>query len=351
MRIGAQRRQVRAVVAMHGHALAPGDESCDRIPRHGHATAGELRPHVLGTADDHSWITHRPPQGPGRQRGLGGVLGRALGAAERGHQPGHHVLRAGGLLADRDIQRGHVRVTHVLGQAGQHVAVHQPGQREAVPAHHPGESVPAGDDSVLPPLPGVPLTDLRTCPGRADEGQPVLTRPGRMRTRREDRYGVPVVEGGVQSGEPAIDSCAHALITDVGVDGIGEVDRGGPLRQRDHVTLGGEHEHLVGVQVKAQAVEELAGLCGFPLPVENLPQPGGLVLAGATSAGPPARFRPAVGKPERPRLGRTRRPGRDAVLLVLPVRRDPVLGPVVHRVGPDLQLHRLAVRPHDRRVQ
>ena len=41
----------------------------------------------------------------------------------------------------------------------------------------------------------------------------------------------------------------------------------------------------------------------------------------------------------------------DRLFLVLPVRRDAVLGPAVHVPGADLQLHRLAAGPDDRRVQ
>ncbi len=177
-----------------------------------------------------------------------------------------------------------------------------------------------------------------------------------MRPGDEDLDRVPVVQRGVQRDEPAVDPRAHALVAHIGVDGVGEVDRGRPLRQRDHVPFGGEHEDLVGVQVEAQAVEELAGFGALPLPVEDLAQPGGLVGPGGAPPGTaavPGRTGPgaAVGESERACPGLPGGPGADAVLLVLPVRRDPVLGPVVHRVRADLQLDGLALGADHRRVQ
>ena len=112
-----------------------------------------------------------------------------------------------------------------------------------------------------------------------------------------------------------------AVVADVGVDGVGEVDRRAAGRQALHVALGREDEDLVLEQVDAQRVHELARVAGLRLPLHHLAQPGELV------GGPVA------------------------LLLVHPVRRDAELGRLMHVEGADLDLERLAARADDGRVQ
>ena len=135
----------------------------------------------------------------------------------------------------------------------------------------------------------------------------------------------------------AVDPGADGAVADLGVHREGEVDRRGLPGQADDVALGREDEDLLRTEVVAQRLEELAGLLGLALPVQQLAQPQHVVgradlgrrteLAGAgPAAGPRA-------------------------LLVLPVRGDAVVGGAVHVVRADLQLDRLAVRADHRRVQ
>ena len=77
-----------------------------------------------------------------------------------------------------------------------------------------------------------------------------------------------------------------------------------------------------------ERLHELAGVLGLRLPVHDLPQPLQLLV-------------PAVG----PLAAAA------ALLLVHPVGGDAVLGGLVHVVGADLDLERLALRPDDRRVE
>ena len=87
-----------------------------------------------------------------------------------------------------------------------------------------------------------------------------------------------------------------------------------------------EHEHLVLEDVELDALDELGRvrLADVALPVHELAQPGelGVVVAVGLRA-----------------------------LLVAPVGGDADLGHLVHRVGPDLDLERLAVERDDRGVE
>ena len=109
-----------------------------------------------------------------------------------------------------------------------------------------------------------------------------------------------------------------------GVDAVGEVHRGTPLRERDDIALGSEDEDLGGGQVVAQCIEELVGVLGLTLPLQELPQPSEVIGALLAS---------------------------HIALLVPPVRRDAELRRTMHVPGADLQLHGLAVGSDDRGVQ
>ena len=128
----------------------------------------------------------------------------------------------------------------------------------------------------------------------------------------------------VQRHDTTVDLGAHAVRADVGVHGVGEVDRRGALREALHLALGSEDEDLVLEEVDPQRVHELAGVAGgLGLPLHHLPQPGELV--GGTVA--------------------------VALGLVEPVRGDAEFGRLVHVERADLDLERLAARPDDGRVQ
>ena len=123
-------------------------------------------------------------------------------------------------------------------------------------------------------------------------------------------------------------------MADLGVDGVGEVHRGGSRRQGQDITPGGEDVDLVPGHLVAQGVEELGGVLGLLLPVHELTQPAHVALVGVSGSASQGAGARGVG-----------------VLLVAPVRRHAVLGHAVHLVGADLDLHRLATRPHDSGVQ
>ena len=106
---------------------------------------------------------------------------------------------------------------------------------------------------------------------------------------------------------------------DIGVDRIGEVHRRGADGQGDDLAVGCEHVDLLQLQVGLQVGHEGARIIGLGLPLHDPRQPGHL-----------------VGR----RLG-----------LVVPVGGHAVLGPGVHLDRPQLELHLLALRTHDGRVE
>ncbi len=119
--------------------------------------------------------------------------------------------------------------------------------------------------------------------------------------------------------QAAVDLGADARVPDLGVHGVGEVDRGRPDRQRDHPTLRGEHEDLVLLEVGLQVLHELRRVGDLGLPVDDAVQP--VDVAGRR------------------------------VVLVGEVGGDAPLGPLVHLARADLDLDRLAGRTDDRGVQ
>ena len=192
-----------------------------------------------------------------------------------------------------------------------------------------GDRVLARLDGLLAALLGEPLLDLRLGPRRGDEGQPVAARAGRLGLAGEDLDDVAGLQPPLQRDQPAVDPRADAAVADLGVHRVGQVHRRRAPRQRDHVALGREDEDLLGGEVEAQRLEEVARVRGLTLPVEQLAHPRHLVDVDGLA--------PPVAAAAR--------------LLVAPVRGDAVLGGAVHLVGADLHLERLAVRPDHRGVQ
>ena len=62
-------------------------------------------------------------------------------------------------------------------------------------------------------------------------------------------------------------------VADLGVHGVGEVDRGRPERQGDHPPLRREDEHLVLLEVGLQALHELGRVGDVGLPVDDAVEP------------------------------------------------------------------------------
>ena len=167
-----------------------------------------------------------------------------------------------------------------------------------------------------------PLPDLVAGARRGGERHPVARRAA-TRLRGEDLDEVAVLQLVVQRHDAAVHLGADRLVADVGVHGVGEVDRRRAGRQRLHLALRREDVHLVVEEVGAERAHVLGGVLVVALPVHQRLHPGDPLVV-------------ALGRP---------------AALVEPVRGDAVLGLLVHLARPHLDLERRPVRPDHRRVQ
>jgi hypothetical protein len=126
---------------------------------------------------------------------------------------------------------------------------------------------------------------------------------------------IAIVEPVPELHHAAVDLGPHTMVADLGMDGIGEIDRRGAARQRFQVAARREAEDLVLEHRELGVREELLGLGRVLQDVEKLADPA-ILAAG----------------------------GDPALLLVGPVRRDPELGHLVHLPGLDLHPRSCAAR-------
>ena len=133
--------------------------------------------------------------------------------------------------------------------------------------------------------------------------------------RRHHLDDVAVAQARAERHHLAVDARADALVPDVGVDRVGEVDRRRVARQRLHLAGRREDVDLLGIELDLQVLQELLRIADLLLELEQLPQPEEVLLVAI---------------------------GAVPAFLVLPVRRDPFLGDAVHLGGADLDLERKA---------
>ena len=128
----------------------------------------------------------------------------------------------------------------------------------------------------------------------------------------------------MERDDAAVHLGAHSAVANVGVDRIGEVDRRRARRQNLHLALWREDVDLVGEEIGAQAAHVLARILVFLLPLHQRPDPCEPLVV--------VRLRLAAS-------------------LVHPVRRNAVLGLLVHLARSHLDLERSPLRPDHGRVQ
>ena len=134
-----------------------------------------------------------------------------------------------------------------------------------------------------------------------------------MARLRDDLDDVAVLEAGAQRDHLAVDPRAHALVADVGVDAVREVDGGRTAGQRPHLALRREDVDLLRIEVDLQVLQELLRVADLLLDLEQLPHPLEVALVAVVA---------------------------DAAFLVFPVRGDAILRATVHFLGADLDLER-----------
>ena len=132
-------------------------------------------------------------------------------------------------------------------------------------------------------------------------------------------------ELGTQRHRVAVDAGCHALVAQVGVHAVGEVDDGGTPRQAPDLALGREDVDGVGVEVDLDVIDEFQRVAGLLLDVEQRLEPVqrlDLLVAGVFALG-----------------------------LVEPVGGDAGFGDAVHLGRADLELDAAAVRADHGGVQ
>ena len=215
------------------------------------------------------------------------------------------------------------------GQAGldaPHLREHAPVRRLHPVVHARQlavEQLLAVNDVLVALLALEPLADLLARVARPDHVHPVAGGPV-LPLRRDDLDDIAVLEAVVERDEPVVHLRPDAAVADVGVDPVGEVERGRAGRKVADVALRGEDEDLVLEDVELDPLDELGGVRDLLLPVHQLAEPGELGVVAAVGL---------------------------RAFLVTPVRRDAHLGDLMHPVGPDLDLERLPVEGDHRGVE
>ena len=161
----------------------------------------------------------------------------------------------------------------------------------------------------------------------AGQYQRLPHRGGHLPFLPNDLYLVAVLQFGQQRRSMPVDLGADGGIADIGVDGIGEIDRGRPLGQGDEASVRREAKDLIEKQFELGMLQEFLRRAAFrkrfncsSQPLESL----ALACQDGAVAGP--------------------------ALLVEHVRGDPVAGDIVHRFSAHLKLHPLPTGSDDRRV-
>ena len=180
--------------------------------------------------------------------------------------------------------------------------------RQALSAKRLGQLLATAFDGVLAAFALEPLADLGLGPRRLGDAQPVARRSGGVGLAGDDLDDVGRAQHRVERHETSVHLRAHAVVPDLGVHGVGEVDRRRALDERDDPALGREDVDLVLAEVELQGLEEGDRVVLFLFDVGEALHPGDSLARGA--------------------------------LLVAPVRRDAELGAPVHLLGANLDLDR-----------
>ena len=115
------------------------------------------------------------------------------------------------------------------------------------------------------------LANLGARPPGAHKAQP--RRVGRGDWGGDHFHHVAIFQLGAQGDGFAVDAGAHRTVAHVAVNGVGEIDNGGPTRHGHDLALGREHIHRIGKEVHFDVVPELGSVAGFVLNVQKRLQP------------------------------------------------------------------------------
>ena len=222
---------VGAVAAVHRDAAALGDEAEDRVGRHRRAALGELDPDVGRALDDDAGVAGAGRLRRGARRSvmrdaLGEVLRRAVLAAVQLDHPAYDGLGAEVALPDRRVERRDVGQPEVRARP----AVSDSWESTRL-SGRPSLRISLAICSLPRSIASSRRSLVNHCRilvrARGDLTKLSQSRDGAgvRRLGGEDLDHVAVVERRLQRHQPAVDPGADRVVADLGVDGVGEVDR------------------------------------------------------------------------------------------------------------------------------
>ena len=288
------RPQLRTIDHMH----------LDCLLRPAHADDAVARQRVAAGSEGEGDARRQPLHRDRRARGGHGRRQPALARDRRGagHQRLHHRHIGDGLARDRLHQPLLVAQLQPAGGLVHRIGADLRGQARDDLV----EEFAAERDRLDALLLANEAADARARLGRGDERRPAGLRL--LRLRSQDLDLIAIGDLCAERHHLAVDLGAHRLVAEIGVDGIGEVDRGGALGQLDQLARGGEGEDPILVHRHPGRFEQLLGRFRLLDQLDEVADPGGLAH-----------------RPRRPRL-------------VGPMRGKAVFGLGVHLLVADLDL-------------
>src|SRR5438046_2966979 len=252
-----------AIASVDGEPAPPRDEAHDLVAGERVTALREADEQVVHAADADALVALRARR---RRRRLGPLRRLEEGA---GYQLVQELVHRALAVAERRQKVVAGRVAEVGRRLLDLLPAEQGRRIEPVLLGLTLEELSAQLDRARALLDLEPLVDLRPGARGLDDLEPVAARM--LARRRDDLDDVPLAERVAQRHELAVHLRADAVLADLRVDRVGEVDRRGTLGESLHVALGREDVHLVGEQVDAHGVHELARVLHVLLGLDQLP--------------------------------------------------------------------------------
>src|SRR5271166_2227713 len=272
---------VRTAYRVDRDSLAAGDVSDDAFAADGVTTAGAIDEHIA-LAFDHDGIViaKYAADDAGNSTGL---VGKALSFDIAGHRRSgarrkkarQHLPR--GIFSVADT--GHEVVNFAKSVTGRHfeqLFVFDLFECDAIFARFLLDDLAADFDGTLALVDVQPVLDLVARAGRLDQAKPVPA--GLVSGLGENLDNVAGVQFVAQRHHASVDFGTHAGVTDLGVDGVGEVDRRGIARKHYYFAFRREGVNLFGIEIDFERGKEFVGIADIALPLDHLPQPGETLL-------------------------------------------------------------------------
>ena len=268
-----QRLDVAAVLAVDRDSAAERDVADDLVARNRPAALGEPHDDVVDALD-------LDPEVGGilgaalalvaalehaREACLGLVAGHRLAALEALHDLVGDRLRRDLALAEGDVEVVGLAEAHLADHVGEQRRAGDPLRRQAGLAQGGVQLLAPAALGVLAALALEQGADLVARAAGAHQREPVARRAALL-LGGQDLDDVAAVELVVQRHDLAVDLGADAAVPDVGVDRVGEVERGRAGGEVLDLALRREDEDLVLEQVDLERLEELGRIAPRPRP-------------------------------------------------------------------------------------